>query len=98
MPFIFNVREFVGKNSNLLPDVYMLDPWTQSNTGVFSLVAIARKRPVYYKTVLTALLDFSPSVEMAKGRHTVSIQYSLRTAFLGFLRCTHPLMTEVKFI
>ena len=65
---------------------------------MFSLVAIARKRPVYYKTVLKALLDFSPSVEMAKGRHTVSIQYSLRTAFLGFLRCTHPFMTEVKSI
>ncbi|KAL1534253.1 hypothetical protein AAHA92_30454 [Salvia divinorum] len=63
---------------------------------MFSLVAIARKRPVYYKTVLKALLDFSPSVEMAKGRHTVSIQYSLRTAFLGFLRCTHPLMTESR--
>ncbi|XP_057773188.1 uncharacterized protein LOC130992538 isoform X1 [Salvia miltiorrhiza] len=65
-------------------------------TAVNSLVAIARKRPVYYKTVLTALLDFSPGVEMAKGRHTVSIQYSLRTAFLGFLRCTHPLMTESR--
>ncbi|XP_047976738.1 uncharacterized protein LOC125218957 isoform X2 [Salvia hispanica] len=65
-------------------------------TTVNSLVAIARKRPVYYKTVLKALLDFSPSVEMAKGRHTASIQYSLRTAFLGFLRCTHPFMTESR--
>ncbi|XP_042009715.1 uncharacterized protein LOC121758371 isoform X2 [Salvia splendens] len=65
-------------------------------TTVNSLVAIARKRPVYYKTVLKALLDFSPSVEMAKGRHTVSIQFSLRTAFLGFLRCTHPFMTESR--
>ncbi|KAG6409207.1 hypothetical protein SASPL_132241 [Salvia splendens] len=69
---------------------------TESDITMFSLVAIARKRPVYYKTVLKALLDFSPSVEMAKGRHTVSIQYSLRTAFLGFLRCTHPFMTESR--
>ncbi|KAK6130549.1 hypothetical protein DH2020_035695 [Rehmannia glutinosa] len=53
---------------------------------VVCLAAIARKRPVYYKSVLTALLDFSPNLETAKGRHTVSIQYSLRTAFLGFLR------------
>ncbi|XP_047947656.1 uncharacterized protein LOC125193807 isoform X2 [Salvia hispanica] len=65
-------------------------------TAVNSLVAIARKRPVYYKTVLKALLDFSPSMEMAKGCHTVSIQYSLRTAFLGFLRCTHPIMIESR--
>ncbi|KAK6130777.1 hypothetical protein DH2020_035488 [Rehmannia glutinosa] len=61
---------------------------------VVCLAAIARKRPVYYKSVLTALLDFSPNLETAKGRHTVSIQYSLRTAFLGFLRCTHPVITE----
>ncbi|KAG6406835.1 hypothetical protein SASPL_134446 [Salvia splendens] len=70
--------------------------YEKSNITMFSLVAIARKRPVYYKTVLKALLDFSPSVEMAKGRHTVSIQFSLRTAFLGFLRCTHPFMTESR--
>ncbi|KAK6116065.1 hypothetical protein DH2020_008334 [Rehmannia glutinosa] len=61
---------------------------------VVCLAAIARKRPVYYKSVLTALLDFSPNLETVKGRHTVSIQYSLRTAFLGFLRCTHPVITE----
>ncbi|KAG6422039.1 hypothetical protein SASPL_118600 [Salvia splendens] len=76
--------------------VYLLYLLTQSNIAMSSLVAIARKRPVYYKTVLKALLDFSPSIEMAKGRHTVSIQYSLRTAFLGFLRCTHPIMTESR--
>ncbi|KAL6578440.1 hypothetical protein OROMI_010768 [Orobanche minor] len=60
------------------------------------LAAIARKRPVYYKSILTALLDFSPNLETAKGRHTVSIQYSLRTAFLGFLRCTHPVIAESR--
>ncbi|KAK6116189.1 hypothetical protein DH2020_008458 [Rehmannia glutinosa] len=66
-----------------------------SISGYMCLAAIARKRPVYYKSVLTALLDFSPNLETAKGRHTVSIQYSLRTAFLGFLRCTHPVITEL---
>ncbi|KAK4387654.1 Symplekin [Sesamum angolense] len=61
-----------------------------------SIAAIARKRPIYYKSVLSALLDFAPSFEVAKARHTVSIQYSLRTAFLGFLRCTHPVIAESR--
>ncbi|PIN04235.1 hypothetical protein CDL12_23230 [Handroanthus impetiginosus] len=43
-----------------------------------------------------ALLDFSPPFEMAKGSHTVSIQYALRTALLGFLRCTHPVILESR--
>ncbi|KAL0432632.1 UNVERIFIED_CONTAM: hypothetical protein Slati_2597500 [Sesamum latifolium] len=60
------------------------------------IAAIARKRPIYYKSVLSALLDFAPSFEVAKARHTVSIQYSLRTAFLGFLRCTHPVIAESR--
>ncbi|KAL8487780.1 hypothetical protein ACS0TY_024198 [Phlomoides rotata] len=70
-------------------------PGSLTIAGINSLAAIARKRLVYYKSILTALLDFSPS-EMAKGRHTVSIQYSLRTAFLGFLRCTHPIIAESR--
>ncbi|KAK1269550.1 hypothetical protein QJS04_geneDACA006452 [Acorus gramineus] len=32
---------------------------------------------------------------MKKG-HAASIHYSLRTAFLGFLRCTHPYMMEAR--
>ncbi|KAI3460094.1 hypothetical protein Pfo_016757 [Paulownia fortunei] len=71
-------------------------PGSLTIAAVNSLAAIARKRPVYYKSVLTALLDFSPSFETTKGRHTVSIQYSLRTAFLGFLRCTHPVIAESR--
>ncbi|KAL6504281.1 hypothetical protein OROGR_026204 [Orobanche gracilis] len=71
-------------------------PGSLTITVVNSLAAIARKRPVYYKSILTALLDFSPILETAKGRHTVSIQYSLRTAFLGFLRCTHPVIAESR--
>ncbi|KAL6527308.1 hypothetical protein OROGR_016398 [Orobanche gracilis] len=71
-------------------------PGSLTITVVNSLAAIARKRPVYYKSVLTALLDFSPNLETTKGCHTVSIQYSLRTAFLGFLRCTHPVIAESR--
>uniref|UniRef100_A0A6N2MJC8 Symplekin C-terminal domain-containing protein n=1 Tax=Salix viminalis TaxID=40686 RepID=A0A6N2MJC8_SALVM len=56
--------------------------------------AVARKRPLHYGTVLSALLDFDPKVE--KGCHAASIQYSLRTAFLGFLRCTYPTILESR--
>ncbi|KVH98820.1 hypothetical protein Ccrd_022950, partial [Cynara cardunculus var. scolymus] len=56
---------------------------------VSSLATIARRRQVQYSSVLSALLDFDASF-IAKGAHNASIQYSLRTAFLGFLRCTHP--------
>ncbi|KAG5251072.1 symplekin [Salix suchowensis] len=58
------------------------------------LAAVARKRPLHYGTVLSALLDFDPKVE--KGCHAASIQYSLRTAFLGFLRCTYPTILESR--
>ncbi|CAL2235874.1 unnamed protein product [Prunus armeniaca] len=60
------------------------------------LAAIARKRPVHYNTILSALLDFDPNFEIVKGRHAASIQYSLRTAFLGFLRCTNLVIVESR--
>ncbi|CAB4267386.1 unnamed protein product [Prunus armeniaca] len=60
------------------------------------LAAIARKRPVHYNTILSALLDFDPNFEIVKGRHASSIQYSLRTAFLGFLRCTNLVIVESR--
>ncbi|XP_021832136.1 uncharacterized protein LOC110772068 [Prunus avium] len=60
------------------------------------LAAIARKRPVHYNTILSALLDFDPKFEIVKGHHAASIQYSLRTAFLGFLRCTNPVIVESR--
>ncbi|CAN6678824.1 unnamed protein product [Malus baccata var. baccata] len=63
---------------------------------VNSLAAIARKRPIHYNTILSALLDFDPNFEIVKGRHVASIQYSLRTAFLGFLRCTNPALVESR--
>ncbi|KAJ9674105.1 hypothetical protein PVL29_023574 [Vitis rotundifolia] len=55
----------------------------------------ARKRPHHYNMVLSALLDFDSSIEMVKG-HSASVQYSLRTAFLGFLRCTCPTIIESR--
>lgn len=60
-----------------------------------SLAAIGRKRPLYYESVLSALLDFEPNFEAEKGGHLGSIQYSIRTAMLGFLRCTYPSIMEV---
>uniref|UniRef100_A0A5B6YLP6 Symplekin n=1 Tax=Davidia involucrata TaxID=16924 RepID=A0A5B6YLP6_DAVIN len=60
------------------------------------LAAIARKRPLHYSSVLSALLDFDPKIESVKGGHTASIQYSLRTAFLGFLKCTSPAIVESR--
>nr|KYP56525.1 Symplekin [Cajanus cajan] len=61
-----------------------------------SLAAIARKRPQHYDTILSALLDFSPNFQTTKGCHAASIQYSLRTAFLGFLRCTYSPILESR--
>uniref|UniRef100_A0A2N9HUP2 Symplekin C-terminal domain-containing protein n=1 Tax=Fagus sylvatica TaxID=28930 RepID=A0A2N9HUP2_FAGSY len=60
------------------------------------LTAIARKRPLHYSTVLSALLDFDPNLETVKGCHVASVQYSLRTALLGFLRCTYPTIVESR--
>lgn len=60
------------------------------------LAAIARKRPLHYGTVLSALLNFDPNFEVLKGGHAASVHYSLRTAFLGFLRCMHPLIIESR--
>ncbi|XP_039053229.1 uncharacterized protein LOC120195227 isoform X2 [Hibiscus syriacus] len=60
------------------------------------LAAIARKRPQHYATVLSALLDFNPNFETVREFHKASIQYSLRTSFLGFLRCTYPGIVESR--
>lgn len=60
------------------------------------LAAIARKRPIHCNSVVSALLDFDPNFETAKGGHATSIQYSIRTAFLGFLRCMYPAIVESR--
>ncbi|PWA80799.1 hypothetical protein CTI12_AA192870 [Artemisia annua] len=62
---------------------------------VNSLATIGRRRQVHYSSVLSALLDFDANL-ISKGAHTPSIQYSLRTAFLGFLRSTHPVIMESR--
>ena len=60
-----------------------------------SLAVVARKRPVHYNSFLSVLLDFHPNLESVKGCHAASVQYSIRTALLGFLRCTSSPMIEV---
>ncbi|XP_077220327.1 symplekin isoform X2 [Tasmannia lanceolata] len=60
------------------------------------LAAIARKRPLHYSNILSELLRLDPNFETLQGGHIASIQYSLRTAFLGFLRCTHPAILESR--
>ncbi|XP_038715711.1 uncharacterized protein LOC120009269 isoform X2 [Tripterygium wilfordii] len=60
------------------------------------LVAIARKRPIHYDTILSALFNFDPNFEGVGGCHTASIHYALRTAFLGFLRCTYSPIVESR--
>uniref|UniRef100_A0A5B6YMW5 Symplekin n=2 Tax=Davidia involucrata TaxID=16924 RepID=A0A5B6YMW5_DAVIN len=71
-------------------------PGSLTISTVNCLAAIARKRPLHYSSILSALLDFDPNFETVKGAHTASIQYSLRTAFLGFLRCTYPAIVESR--
>ncbi|XP_062098821.1 uncharacterized protein LOC133804695 [Humulus lupulus] len=80
---------------NLLQSASSL-PGPLTITVVNCLAAIARKRPLHYGTVLTALLDFNPNFELLKGCHTSSILYSIRTALLGFLRSTNPAIMESR--
>ncbi|KAJ0971547.1 hypothetical protein J5N97_019506 [Dioscorea zingiberensis] len=76
----------------------------QSNNGLHGslkiviincLAAIAKNRPVHYSFILSTLLNLDPSGS-SKGGHPASIRYSLRTAFIGFLRCTNPSIIESR--
>ncbi|KAF8024715.1 hypothetical protein BT93_F1786 [Corymbia citriodora subsp. variegata] len=60
------------------------------------LASIGRKRPQHFSTVFSALLAFDSNCETGKGYHAASVRYSLRTAFLGFLRCTSPAILEFR--
>ncbi|KAM6544172.1 hypothetical protein CsatB_008619 [Cannabis sativa] len=80
---------------NLLQSASSL-PGPLAISVVNCLAAIARKRPLHYSTVLTALLDFNPNFELMKGCHASSILYSIRTALLGFLRSTTPAIMESR--
>ncbi|XP_057252015.1 uncharacterized protein LOC104905104 isoform X2 [Beta vulgaris subsp. vulgaris] len=64
-------------------------------TVVNCLASIARKRPGHYSQVLSALLNFQSNSE-TRGGHAASLQYSVRSALLGFLRCTHPAISESR--
>ncbi|WRX29805.1 Symplekin/Pta1 [Theobroma cacao] len=90
------VLDPVALTSDAHRTLYILLDMLQSASSLPGLAAIARKRPLHYGTVLSALLDFNPNFETARGCHNASIQYSLRTAFLGFLRCTNPAIMESR--
>ncbi|EXC01150.1 hypothetical protein L484_025526 [Morus notabilis] len=80
---------------NLLQSASSL-PSSLTITVVNCLASIGRKRPLHYGTILSALLDFDPNFEMVKGCHASSILYSVRSALLGFLRCTNPTIMESR--
>lgn len=71
------------------PDITML----QSSVIIViinSLAAIAKKRPPLYGRILPVLLGLDPNCESGKGGQVASVQHALKTAFLAFLKCTHP--------
>lgn len=75
-----------------------ISPWClfHSRCLLCSLAAIARKRTQHFSVILSTLLDFNVmNYERVKGFHAFSVQYSLKSAFLGFLRCTYPPIIEV---
>ncbi|XP_055835748.1 uncharacterized protein LOC129904233 [Solanum dulcamara] len=90
-----DAKNTVGTLLDLLHSASSL-PGLLTISIINSLSVIARRRPIHYNRILSALLDFDPNFEMTKGGHAASIQYSLRTAFLGFLRCTHPAILESR--
>ncbi|KAJ4796777.1 Symplekin [Rhynchospora pubera] len=65
-------------------------------TSINCLVAIAKKRPIYYERVLSELLGFYPSINSIQGAHSSSIRFNLRAGLLGFLRSTNPSMVESR--
>ncbi|KAL8145383.1 hypothetical protein AgCh_003528 [Apium graveolens] len=89
-------NRYIGVMMDLLRSAGGGRPGSMTIAIVNCLAAIARKRPLHGRSILSALLDFDPNFDTAKGAHTPSIQYSLRTAFLGFLRCNHPAFLESR--
>ncbi|KAI3819887.1 hypothetical protein L1987_13740 [Smallanthus sonchifolius] len=83
--------------------LYLLDflrlasgiPGSITISVINSLATIGRRRQGHYSSVLSALLSFDTNF-IAKGAHNASIKYSLRSAFLGFLRSTHPVIMESR--
>ncbi|KAL8232656.1 hypothetical protein R6Q57_002434 [Mikania cordata] len=79
---------------NLLRSASSL-PGSITISVINSLATTGRRKQVHYSSVLSALHAFDASF-MLKGAHNASIKYSLRTAFLGFLRSTHPIIMESR--
>ncbi|CAA2983276.1 symplekin isoform X1 [Olea europaea subsp. europaea] len=92
---VSDANRYFGTLLDLLRSASNL-PGSLTISVVNSLAMIARKRPMYYSSVLPALVDLNVNFEIVKARHTISIQYSIRTAFLGFMRCTHPIIVESR--
>lgn len=57
---------------------------------LFSLSAIARKRPPYYGRILPVLLGLDPPTSVIEGMHISGPQHALKNALLACLKCTHP--------
>ncbi|CAA6653687.1 unnamed protein product [Spirodela intermedia] len=92
----FEVNKCLGLLLNLLLSASTA-PVSLTIVVISCLSAIARKRPVYYDRILSALLAFDPDSQTIEGGHAASIRYSLKTAFVGFLRCTHhPSISESR--
>lgn len=89
-------NRYIGVMMDILRSAGGGPPGSMTIAIVNCLAAIARKRPLHCSSILFALLDFDPNFDTAKGAHIPSIQYSLRTAFLGFLRCNHPAFLESR--
>ncbi|KAL8159152.1 hypothetical protein V2J09_000689 [Rumex salicifolius] len=74
-----------------------LDMLRSPNNLPGPLASIARKRTTYhYATVFSALLELNGNYEVVKGGHASSLQFSVRCAFLGFLRSTHPVIIKSR--
>ncbi|KAJ6810795.1 uncharacterized protein M6B38_104700 [Iris pallida] len=65
-------------------------------TAINCLASIAKKRPAHYNSILSVLLGFDSNFDTSVGGHAASVRYSVRTAFVGFLRCNHPTITESR--
>lgn len=65
-------------------------------TAINCLASIAKKRPAHYNSILSVLLGFDSNFDTSVGGHAASVRYSMRTAFVGFLRCNHPTITESR--
>ncbi|ONK67777.1 uncharacterized protein A4U43_C05F3660 [Asparagus officinalis] len=65
-------------------------------TVINCLASIAKKRPVHYNHILSILLDFDPNFQTSTGGRAASIQYAVRIALLGLLRCRHASKFESR--